>query len=260
MAQDVAFLMYHELQRDGRALCDNAPGYTRYVVPESTFQAHLKHLKDSQLPGLSVSQALKGESGAAITFDDGTETDLVLAAPHLQDAGFGATFFVVAGWVGRPGFLNKQQVRELAEQGFEIGSHGMTHAFLSDLDDAQLRVEIADSKAKLEEMTGRRVDHISCPGGRWDARVAQVAREAGYKSVSTSRLGANGPTTDRFRLARMAVTDQTTLPQFGRLCRGELSPREKIRSSALGLAKSLLGNGAYQRARGAVLNKSSEGR
>jgi peptidoglycan/xylan/chitin deacetylase (PgdA/CDA1 family) len=122
-----------------------------------------------------------------------------------------------------------------------------------------MRREIADSKAKLEEIIGKSVHHISCPGGRWDARVAKVAREVGYQSVSTSRLGANGPNADHFRLARMAVTCDTNLNQFDRLCRGELSPRDKARNAVLTVAKSLLGNGAYQKARGAVLNKSVEG-
>lgn len=259
MAQDVAFLMYHELQRAGRPLCDNDPGYTRYVVTETTFQSHLARLKSTGSRGLSVSQALQGEVGVAITFDDGAESDLLLAAPALQAAGCGATFFIVAGWLGRQGFLSQEQLLELSEQGFEIGSHGMTHAFLSDLGDAELRAEIAESKAKLEAIIGCSVVHLSCPGGRWDARVAKIAREVGYQSVSTSRLGTNAPEADRFRLSRMAVTCDTNLHQFDRLCRGELSPREKARSVVLGVAKSLLGNGAYQRARGAVLNKSVEG-
>lgn len=259
MAQDVAFLMYHELQRAGRPLCDNDPGYTRYVVSEATFQSHLSRIKATGSCGLNITQALNGQAGVAITFDDGPESDLLIAAPALTAAGYSATFFIVAGWVGRQGFLSADQLVELSQQGFEIGSHGMTHAFLSDLDDAQLRVEITESKERLEAIIGHSVSHLSCPGGRWDARVAKVAREVGYQSVSTSRLGANGPDSDRFRLARMAVTCDTNLNQFDRLCRGELSPREKARGLVLGAAKSLLGNGAYQRARGAVLNKSVEG-
>lgn len=253
---NAVLLMYHELERAGRPLCDSNPGYTRYVVPEDTFADHLARLNALGLQGKSVSGALE-TGGVAITFDDGCETDLLLAAPLLRAAGCSATFYVVAGWVGRAGFLSEKQVGELADQGFEIASHGQTHAFLSDLCDEKLRAELRNSKTELEQISGREIAHLSCPGGRFDARVARVARELGYASVATSRAGINAPGCDAFRLARMAIQSGTAPADFERACRGQLSPRDRVRGAILRGAKAVLGNGAYQKMRGAALEKTA---
>jgi len=107
----------------------------------------MDHLKGHGWQGLSLGQALQFAEGpnVTITFDDGCETDLLAAAPILRQAGFNATFFITVGRLGKPGYLSKAQVKELSE-GFEIGSHSMTHAYLTDLDESGLRHEICDSK------------------------------------------------------------------------------------------------------------------
>ena len=257
MAEDpISFLMYHELGRAGRPTCRREPGYLRYVLPEADFRAQLDHLRAHGFQGLSVGAALAGrpapQKAVAITFDDGCETDLLVAAPLLQDRGFEATFYVVAGFVGRPGFLTGVQVRQLAELGFEIGCHSMTHSYLTDLDDGQLRVEIVAAKDRLEQLTGRPVGQFSCPGGRWDGRVARLAREAGYASVATSRVGANRPGDDRYCLARVAVQQGTSLSGFDGACRGRLR-RRRLKEGVLASAKKFAGNALYERLRTVVL-------
>jgi peptidoglycan/xylan/chitin deacetylase (PgdA/CDA1 family) len=260
MAHDrTVFLMYHELRSPGRALCRDDRSYTAYVIDADVFRAQLDLLRAGGFRGLSVGEALAGAnaSGPAVvlTFDDGCETDLLTAAPLLQEAGFRATFYVVAGFVGWPGYLNVAQLRELGRRGFEVGCHSQSHPFLTDLDEARLRVEVVEAKERLEQLAGRRVDHFSCPGGRWNGRVAEVARQAGYVSVATSRVGANGPTTDRFRLARVAVQPGLTLAGFERVCRGRLLKRQ-VRERLLAAAKGVFGNGLYEKLRSALLGRN----
>lgn len=251
------FLMYHELEREGRELCDKEPGYVRYALAEGDFRQHLSRLREMSWRGLSVGEALRNgedERAAVFTFDDGCETDLTVAAPLLKESGFGATFYVVTGFTGRRGYMTARQVRELSELGFEVGSHSHTHSLLTDLDSASLRAELAESKDRLEQMTGRGVEHFSCPGGRWSRAVSEAAREAGYSSVATSRPGSNARGADRFALARVAVMRGTAAESLARLCRGEGLFRLRAQEAALGAAKRLLGNAAYVRLRGAVLD------
>jgi peptidoglycan/xylan/chitin deacetylase (PgdA/CDA1 family) len=206
-----------------------------------------------------VGAALAGRSATqqsvVISFDDGCETDLDIAAPLLHERGFGATFYIVAGFVGRPGFLTGVQVRQLAELGFEIGCHSMTHPYLTDLNDHRLRVEIFDAKDRLEQLTGRPVVHFSCPGGRWDERVARHARQSGYVSVATSRVGANTPVTDRFCLARVAVQRGARLSDFDGACRGRHLWRRRLKGGVLASAKRLAGNSLYEKLRSVVLGR-----
>lgn len=265
MSARAVYLMYHELARAGRPLVDEDPGYARYAVAAEDFRQHLSRLRANHVRGLSVGEALaaRAEDGGAadesrsvvITFDDGCETDLTEAAPLLEEVKMNATFYVVSGHVGRRGFMSKSQVRELAGRGFEVGSHSVTHSLLSDLPPERVRAELADSKDALEQMTGRRVAHFSCPGGRWSPAVALLAEEVGYESVATSRVGVNGRATNRFRLARVAVMRHTTLADFERCARAEGFLRRRAHDAVLSLAKRALGNGAYQRLRSAALRK-----
>jgi peptidoglycan/xylan/chitin deacetylase (PgdA/CDA1 family) len=251
----IVYLMYHELEVPGRSLCDSATGYLRYVVTKSDFEEQMHWLCSIGWRGVSVSEALAAPHGncVVLTFDDGCETDISVAAPILRELRFGATFYVTVGYVGKPGYLSAAQVRDLANLGFEVGCHSLTHSYLSGLRSNQLAEEIAFAKIRLQNMLGRRVDHFSCPGGRCDTRVVRIAREAGYRSLATSRVGVNTPQSDPFALGRVAVMRGTTLESLQQLCRGEGIWKLQLRDLTQSAAKHLLGDARYDKVRSAIL-------
>jgi peptidoglycan/xylan/chitin deacetylase (PgdA/CDA1 family) len=256
----VVFLMYHELEIPGRPLCQTEAGYSRYVVQEANFRSQIEWLRKAAWRSLSVSEALASAqadgskiNAVAVTFDDSCESDLLSAAPILSGAGCNATFYVTVSYLGRRGYLSPPQLRELGALGFEIGCHSMTHAYLTDLDDRGLQREIREAKAELEEILGKPVEHFSCPGGRCDARVIQVARSAGYTSVANSRVHENRPATDNFDLGRVAILRETELPAFQEICRGESLWKIRMTDTLRGAAKQLLGNSLYDRGRAFLL-------
>ena len=257
--QSVVFLMYHELQISGRPLCQPGAGYARYAVSEQLFREQMEHLREHGYHGLTVGQALEfsREKPVAITFDDGSETDFLAAAPILRQSGFGATFYITSGWIGQSGHLSVSQLIELSSQGFEIGCHSMSHSYLTDLNDVELRRETLDAKSRLEQIVGKSVEHFSCPGGRYDHRVAQAARAAGYRSVATSRIRANSATTDYFALGRVAILHDLPITSFGRICSGEALPRLWAQSSIRNAAKHLLGSQLYDRIREKFLGRQN---
>ncbi len=250
------FLMYHELELPGRPLCQSEPGYVRYIVSEKDFRAQMDSLRDQGYRGLNVSQAFSEPATSAVilTFDDGCETDLLTAAPILSDSNFSATFFITLGFLDKPGYLSRAQVRELSHRGFDIGCHSMTHPYLSDLEEKVLRLEIADAKDELEQIIGKAVSHFSCPGGRWDPRVAHVAKEAGYSTVCTSRVAANSPDTDPFCLGRVAMMRGTDLNTFQRICAGAGLWRMRMKDESRAAVRRCFGNSAYDRLRAVLLH------
>lgn len=253
-ARGTVCLMYHEIELPGRELCDSDPGYTKYAVSLGDFREQMAFLKNSSTPGINISQMLTNPAnGVALSFDDGCETDLITAAPILKELGFQATFYITVGFLGKRGFMSRQQLRELAEAGFEVGCHSMTHAFLTDLPEDALQREIAGAKKELEDIVGRSVIHFSCPGGRWDQRVVQVARQAGYSSVATSQIGLNSSDTDHFSLSRVAITQGVTMGEFQAVCAGSGLWGKGLKNRGLALAKKILGNGAYTRVRAVLL-------
>lgn len=254
----VLFLMYHEIESAGRPPSNQNPGYVRYVVTENEFRRQLQAMRDERLRGVSVGEALNNikanmDSYVALTFDDGCETDLLVAAPILRDADFNATLFVIAGFVGTPGFLDRNQLLQLHKAGFEIGSHTMTHRHLTDLDDDQLRDELQVSKDRLEQMIGYPVVHLSCPNGRYNERVMHVAKQIGYQTISTSRIGRNFSQTDSPNFARFAVMRDTPIEEFFCILRGTRLLRYKGKAAILDLAKRSLGNNVYDKLRAMLL-------
>ena len=254
-ARGTVCLMYHEIELPGRELADPDPGYTRYAVSLASFREQMQFLKSAGTPGLNVTQMLAGAQGVALTFDDGCETDLITAAPLLQGFGFQATFYITVGFLDKRGFMSRQQARDLGDTGFEIGCHSLTHPYLTDLDAAGLVLEIAGAKKQLEDIMGRKVTHYSCPGGRWDERVVQVARHAGYESVATSQVGVNRHDSNRFALARNAVTRDLGLADFQALASGTGLWSKQLRGRTLQLVQRAMGNTAYNRLRSAFLGR-----
>jgi peptidoglycan/xylan/chitin deacetylase (PgdA/CDA1 family) len=92
--------------------------------------------------------------------------------------------------------MNWNQLREMREGGMEIGSHGVRHRMLGRLPHAEMRAEVHDSKARLEQELGARVDVISYPVGSADAFNAAVVDEvrgAGYRMACSYITGVGRP-------------------------------------------------------------------
>lgn len=250
-----AFLMYHELGLPGRGMCHSEPGYTRYVVPASDFRNQMERLASEGWRGRNVTQTMEsfGDKSVCITFDDGCETDLILAAPLLKEFGFAATSYITVKFLGKPGYMSHAQVRELHALGFEIGCHSLTHPFLTDVDDSRLREETAGAKDSLEQIAGVPVEHFSCPGGRWDARVMRAVERAEFRTMTTSRTGVNFSTTNPFALTRMAILNGTSSDALLRFCQGRGLLRIQLKERGRDAAKRVLGNSIYDSLRALIV-------
>ncbi len=253
----IVFLMYHELELAGRKLCQSEPGYVRYILPVETFRSQLSWLKQSGWKGLNVSEAVHFPSEPAVcfTFDDGCETDLLAAAPLLREFGFNATFYLTAGFLGTHGYLSADQVRRLDAQGFEIGCHSMTHPYLSDLTEPELKREIADAKLLIEQIVGHPIKHFSCPGGRYDQRTIKVARLAGFETVANSQFYTNSSRTSAYELGRVAMLRDLRIEKFPDICRGRGLWRKRLQHDTRRGAQRALGNRNYDRLRALLLGE-----
>jgi peptidoglycan/xylan/chitin deacetylase (PgdA/CDA1 family) len=110
-----------------------------------------------------------------------------------------------AGGAARPawdGMMSWDQVRRLARDGHEIGSHSMSHPILPLLDDAALEVEVAGSRLRLEAELPAPCESFCYPNGSLDARVVEAVRSAGYRRAVTTAPGPNLPGRDPFQLTR----------------------------------------------------------
>jgi peptidoglycan/xylan/chitin deacetylase (PgdA/CDA1 family) len=126
---------------------------------------------------------------ATVSFDDGNASDLQIALPALRERGISATFFVVAGRLGEPGYLSAADLRTLRDEGMTIGLHGMHHQRWRGLSDDDLDEEISVARRRLEDAAGAPLDAAACPFGAYDRRVLARLRRAGFAAVFTSDGG-----------------------------------------------------------------------
>jgi peptidoglycan/xylan/chitin deacetylase (PgdA/CDA1 family) len=223
-------LMFHMFgpaqSREERRYCCSEPGFARQMA----------FLASRGYVGASIDTAYEYLSGrrtspervVAITMDDGTKDNYEVAVPVLRRFGFTATVFVVTEHVGKISdwsvedglpprkLMGWEELRGLAETGFEIGSHSRSHVDLSRLSDSQLTREVEDSKKEIEYRIGRPVLSFAYPYGFFDARVKEAVAEAGYQAACTTDSGFNGREEDPHALRRLEIRGTDSLRQFRR--------------------------------------------
>lgn len=184
-----------------------------------------------------------------ITFDDGHASNWQVAAPLLQENSRTATFFVTAGWIGkRDGFMQWSQLSDLILQGHKIQSHGLTHRFLTQLNDAELTTELRDSKAMLEDHLEQEIFEISLPGGRHNERVLEMCAEAGYRRIYSSVPWNETARTACVELrGRLMVNNRMSQDWLRRYLQGDVTPYLLLRfvHTIREMAKATLGDNLY---------------
>jgi peptidoglycan/xylan/chitin deacetylase (PgdA/CDA1 family) len=136
----------------------------------------------------------------AVTFDDAYRSVFELGLPILSKLGFPGTVFVPTAKIGGDGAMawpgidhwiggaheqelvgmSWEELRALAERGWEIGSHTRSHPHLTTLRPDLLSAELTGSRQDLQERLGNHCSSLAYPFGDFDDRVVEAAAKAGY--------------------------------------------------------------------------------
>jgi len=199
-SRQAVFLCYHSVAAEG-------PRYL--TVTEELFERQLAALRRRGLRGggeadlAAMAAGERIEPAAFLTFDDGFRDNHTTVLPLLREYGLCAFCFVLPPLVdtGAPLIwpevaadqrrfgetmrsVTWPMVEEMAAAGFTIGSHGLSHAHLAELDPERLRQELSDSRARIRERLGS-CDTLAYPFGEWSPAVAAAAAECGYSFAFT---------------------------------------------------------------------------
>jgi peptidoglycan/xylan/chitin deacetylase (PgdA/CDA1 family) len=207
--RDVVVLCYHAVSPRWEA---------DLAITPAALDRQLSYVLQRGWRPVTFSEAVLGSSPGrvlSITFDDAFASVKEHAAPILQRYGAPATVFAPTAFMGGDASLvwagidhwqqtaNAGELKamdwddlgQLADAGWEIGSHTRTHPWLTRLDDAALSEELEASRQECSERLGRPCQTIAYPYGDVDVRVAAAAAAAGYLAGArlSSGLRSLGP-------------------------------------------------------------------
>lgn len=152
----------------------------------------------------------------SLTFDDG-DADNYSVRSALTGNGLRATFYVVSGFTNTNGYMTDEQLRDLYNDGNEIGGHTLSHVKLSDVRGEELKREICQDRSNLVAY-GFEVKSFAYPFGHYDNEAKQVVMGCGYDNARGVSDGPETlPPTDKYGLRAMPyIVSDTRFPKMTR--------------------------------------------
>jgi len=115
----------------------------------------------------------------ALTFDDGPSSWTPMVLDLLREHGARGTFFVIGARVRQ----RPDDVKRIVAEGHELGSHTLTHPRLTEIEEDEVRAEIAGGLDAIEETLGERPRLFRAPGFYADRRELEIVEELGLEAV-----------------------------------------------------------------------------
>jgi peptidoglycan/xylan/chitin deacetylase (PgdA/CDA1 family) len=152
----------------------------------------------------------------SLTFDDG-DADNYSVRSALAENNLHATFYIVSGFTNSNGYMTDNQLRDLYNDGNEIGGHTLSHVNLEDVRGADLKREVCQDRSNLVAY-GFEVTSFAYPFGHYDDEAKQVVMDCGY---GNARGVSDGPETvspvDVYGLRAMPyIVSDTRFPKMVR--------------------------------------------
>ena len=257
----IPVLMYHDIKDDDFDLSTAAPKDRPYIQTISQFTDQAVYFKRQGFKTVLVRELAEyneARKGVSITFDDGDLSNFTVAFKALAQRGLRATFFITTDFIGKPGRVTWEHLREMHAAGMEIGSHTVTHPYPSELTDTQLYYELSQSKVILEDGLNAKVNSFSMPTGFYNANVKRMASQCGYDYVCTSFAGVyNTDKKNNYNVKRLAVkrtTGQRVFQAYAECKAGYIYGKQLI-EKIKGSGKNILGVDVYNALRDKVLKE-----
>jgi peptidoglycan/xylan/chitin deacetylase (PgdA/CDA1 family) len=186
--QQVPILCYHQI-RDYKA--SDSKTARDYIVPVASFRDQMQSLADSGyhaiLPNELFDYLVSGKQLPAkpvmITFDDTRVDQYTAALPELNKHGYKGVFFIMTVALGKPGYMSREQVKQLADEGHTVGSHTYDHKNVKQYVVDDWVEQIQEPSKQLQTITGKPVEYFAYPFGLWNKEAIAKLRDHDFKAV-----------------------------------------------------------------------------
>ena len=202
-AANVAALMYHSVTKDAERLSD-------YTISPDQLENDIKYFMDCGYIPMTASELatenlanINNRKVLLLTFDDGYDNFYTEVFPILKKYNAKATMFLIGSYIDRYGYLNRDQVYEMAHSGLvEIGNHtDAIHHTPKNLlyniyNDPQTMYDVIEDVSRngafIQSITGYEVTSISWPYGYYTSFLdSAVKRMLSYKISFGTTYGVN---------------------------------------------------------------------
>jgi len=176
----VPVLCYHHI-KDGKPTND-------YTVNAETFRQQMQMLADSGyhsiLAGQYYDYLVHGKPLPAkpfmITYDDTDLEQFTVGKTEMDKHGFKGVYFIMTISIGKPRYMNKEQIKQLSDEGNVVASHTWRHdrvdKYLTtphiDRDTKKIvnndwDLQLVETRKNLENIIGKDIQYFAYPFGVW---------------------------------------------------------------------------------------------
>lgn len=164
--------------------CDNS-----FAISPVVFYSLISSFK-ARIVSIDELKESTKEKPIVLTFDDGFESMIRIAAPYLTSEHIPFVCYVTTDYLNQDGYLSKEQLKELAQNPLcTIGSHMCTHSKTRQMTVERVRKEWVDSKEILQGIIGKEVRHAALPYGSYLSCTEiskRIALESGYETIANT--------------------------------------------------------------------------
>jgi peptidoglycan/xylan/chitin deacetylase (PgdA/CDA1 family) len=194
--QTVPILVYHQFS-------DNHSD--KLTIKKENFYEQMLYLKENGYKVIGLDQLLDfmefksplPEKSIVITIDDGWSSAYEIAYPILKKFGFTATLFVYTDFIEGEMAMTWSQLKEMAENGFDVQSHTHSYQSLTMVKDNEsfksyfdsLVQEIETSKMAIRQHLNLDCRYLAYPYGETNPLVVSLVKKLGYRAAFTVTRG-----------------------------------------------------------------------
>lgn len=218
-------LMYHQV------LPKTNPFFKKHIAVEpEVLDEHLKYLTENGWKIETVEeyfskpQDQRNKKTAIMTFDDVSSSFLDYAKPIFDKYKVKASVFPIQNMTTQKEYFNipkdgisaltEDEIKFLANDGFEIGSHAQSHRNLNKIPFKDAVAEMTESKKWIEGLIGKKISTMCFPIGGIDQDLVKAAREIGFINGLSTFKGSLQLPQDRMSLRRVDIKNFVTGEKF----------------------------------------------
>lgn len=203
-------------------------GDSRYPSANTSvqdFEANINYLSNQGFVFSTASQvyancnSFPNRKLVVITIDDGYRSFYSNGWEIFKKNKVRATLFINTESVGWNDYLTWEQIREISNQGIEIGHHSHAHTYFLNLSDAERSQRFEEDLLIAESLFEKHLGFIpkiySYPYGEFDHGMRNVLEKHGYKMAFAQNSGVWNEQSDPLAIPRFPMAgDFVELKQF----------------------------------------------